>query len=85
MEWLTLGLLAAAVAAFWMFRALRQRAGETRRTRCPDCAGDLRGYENSPTCPHCFAILDEDEDEEDGEGPGSADEIDEDYDTPRRW
>lgn len=84
--WLWIGLLAGAVAVLWLALALRRRISVLARRRCPDCGGHLRSYEQSPTCPHCFAILDEVDQDEDGDDePGSVDEIDEDYEEPERW
>ena len=86
MAWLSVGLLAGVVAAVWLIRRARLRAAERSGRACPECGGDLRGYEQSPTCPHCYATLDGDDDEEgDADEPDSADEVDEDFDTPQRW
>ena len=84
MTWLLLGPLAAIVAVVWWARRARQRSGEAARTRCPECGGDLRGYEQSPTCPHCFATLCDNEDD-DSDEPDSVDEVDEDYDEAQKW
>ena len=86
MFWALLGILAAAVAIAWYFREQRRQAGEAAGLCCPDCGGDLRGYEQSPTCPHCYAILAPGDDEEEDAGePDSVDEVDDDYDTSHRW
>ena len=82
--WALLGILAGTVALVWVVLSLRRSSAIAARLRCPECNGDLRSYEQSPTCPHCFAILASD-DEDDDEEPGSVDEIDEDYEEPERW
>ena len=83
--WALLGTLAGAVAITWLVLGLRRRSAVVRRARCPECDGDLRGYDQSPTCPHCFAILNSDDEDDDDQEPGSVDEIDEDYEEPERW
>jgi transcription initiation factor IIE alpha subunit len=75
MTYLLLGLTTLFVVAIWMMRAMNRQRDEASGAACPECGGDLRGYEESFTCPHCYAVLDE-EDHHDDEG-ASIDEDEE--------
>lgn len=75
MTYFLLGLITLAVVAVWMVRTIAHRRDEALRLRCPECGGDLRGYEDSFTCPHCYSVLDDPGDED-----ASIDEEDAEWD-----
>ena len=71
-------VLAGVLVARWLRSARRNRRAAAG-TVCPECGGDLGGYDDPFTCPHCYAILgdlDADDSADD-----SADEPDEDDDA----
>ena len=62
MTYLLLGLITLVVVIVWLGRGIVRKRDEAAGAACPECGGDLRGYEESFTCPHCYAILGESED-----------------------
>ena len=78
---LGLGVVVAAVVVVYMIQSLRRRRGESAGTLCPECGGDLRGYEDSFTCPHCYATLGGD----DADEPAEPDDEDDQDDHDSEW
>ena len=58
-------VLAGVLVALWLRQTRRRLTGAAGLT-CPECGGDLRGYDHPFTCPHCYAVLGEDEEEDEG-------------------
>ena len=79
---LGLGVVVAGVVVVYAVQSLRRRRGETRGVVCPECGGDLRGYEESFTCPHCYATLGESDEDDDQTEP---DEEEDDDDEAQLW
>lgn len=74
-------LVLAIVVGFYYTRAVERRRAQ-RGEVCPDCGGDLTGYEDAYSCPHCFCDLHDDEDDYD-DGPWDEEEVDDDFDDSR--
>lgn len=77
MTYLLLGLITLFVVLIWAMRAMSRRRDEATGAACPECGGDLRGYEESFTCPHCYAVLGEAEDDHHDDEGASIDEDEE--------